>query len=139
MARRTSIVLGSFSHVPELFFELPKLLIGKVFEIDKVIARLFDRSNEFVQLELHCFGVAVLCVLNQEHHQKGDDGGRGVDNQLPRVGKMKHGAGKEPDQNDKHRCAKCPRAAEQGRGSLREDAKRVTDSAKEIALLLVFF
>ncbi len=85
MARRTSIVLGSFSHVPELFFEILKLLIGKVLEIDKFIARSFDRSNEFVQLQMHCFSVAVLRVLNQKDHQKRDDRRGRVNDQLPSV------------------------------------------------------
>jgi hypothetical protein len=40
VARRTSIVLGSLAHVPESLFELLKLLIGKVLEIDEFTARL---------------------------------------------------------------------------------------------------
>src|SRR5206468_3356912 len=99
MARRTSIVLGSFAHVPELFFEIPKLLIGKVLEIDKFIARSFDRSDEFVQLQMHCLSVAVLRVLNQKDHQKRDDCRGGVDDQLPGIGEMKHRTGQEPDKD----------------------------------------
>jgi hypothetical protein len=30
-------------------------------------------------------GIAVLRILDQEHHQEGDDGGRSVDDQLPGV------------------------------------------------------
>src|SRR5881397_4037976 len=98
-ARRTFIVLGSFSHVPELFFEIPKLFIGKVLEIDKLIARVFDRTNQFVQFEMHCFSVAVLCVLNQKDHQKRNDRRGRVDDQLPRIGEMKHRTGQEPDKD----------------------------------------
>src|SRR5438552_1145800 len=78
VARRTSIVvLGSLAHAPELCFELLKLLIGKVLEIDEFIARVFDRANEFVQFQMNCFCIAVLRVLNQKDHEKGDDcGGR---------------------------------------------------------------
>jgi hypothetical protein len=44
-----------------------------------------------------------LGVLNQEHHQERDDGGRGVDNQLPGAGKMENGTGDQPDENDQQR------------------------------------
>jgi len=33
--------------------------------------------------------MAVLCVLNQKHHEKRDDCRGGVDDQLPGIGKMK--------------------------------------------------
>ena len=42
---------------------------------------------------MHRFGVAVLRVLNQEDHQESDDGGGGVDDQLPGIGEMKSRAG----------------------------------------------
>src|SRR5207245_2395705 len=101
VARRTSIVvLGSLAHAPKLCFELLKLLVGKVLEIDEFIARVFDCANEFVQFQMNRFGVAVLRVLNQKHHQKSDDGRGGVDDQLPRIGEMKSGASHEPDEDD---------------------------------------
>src|SRR5438105_2560626 len=52
---------------------------------------------------------------------------------------MKSGASQEPDNNDKHSCAKRPCAAKHDGGTVRKDAERVTDNAKEIVFLLVFF
>ena len=140
MARRTSIVvLGSLAHAPELCFELLELLIGKVLEIDEFIARVFDRANEFVQFQMNCFCVAVLRVLNQKDHEKGDDCGSRVNDQLPSVGEMKSGASKEPDEDDKHSSSKCPSAAEHHRGATGENTERVANYAKEIVFFLVLF
>ena len=44
-------------------------------------------ADQFVELGLHGRAVAVLRVLDQEHHQEGDDRGAGVDDQLPGVAK----------------------------------------------------
>ena len=86
---------------------------------------------------MHCFGVAVLRVLNQKHHQKSDDGRSRVDDQLPRIGKMKSGAGDEPHEDDTYSSSECPGAAEHRRGTPGENTERVADYAKEIAFLLV--
>jgi len=58
---------------------------------------------------MNCFGIAVLRVLNQEYHQKGDNGRSSVDDQLPGIGKMKSRASKEPDDNDKAQLHQMPR------------------------------
>lgn len=104
-----------------------------------MISRAFKRSDHFVQFEMHSFGIPILGVLNQEYHEEGDDGGGGVDDQLPSVGKMKSRTGEEPDGDDKHSSSKCPGAAENHGGMARENAEGVADEAKEIALLFVFF
>lgn len=87
---------------------------------------------------MNCFGVAVLRVLNQEHHQERDNGRSSVDDQLPRIGEMKCGASYEPNKDDQHSSSKCPGAAEYDGGTTRENSERVTDDAKEITFLLVF-
>src|SRR5438105_15545354 len=92
MARRTIIVLGSFSHPAELSFEFLKLPVRKLLEIDKLIARVFDRTNQFVQFEMHCFSVTVLRVLIQIYLQERADGRVGVDEELPVVVNFKHSA-----------------------------------------------
>ncbi len=138
MARRTSIVvLGSLAHAPELCFELLKFLVGKVLKIDEFIARVFDRANEFVQFQMDRFCIAVLRVLNQKNHEKGDDCGGRVNDQLPGVGKMKSGASDEPEEDDKHSSTKCPCAAEHHRRATGENTERVADDAKEIVFSLV--
>ena len=57
---------------------------------------------------MHRFGVAVLGVLNQEHHQKSDNGCSGINNELPRIGEMKDRSSHAPDQNDQKRNDKAP-------------------------------
>ena len=42
-------------------------------------------ADQLVELDLHGLGVAVLRVLDQEHHQERDDRGAGVDDELPGV------------------------------------------------------
>src|SRR5947207_4747455 len=86
---------------------------------------------------MHCFGVAVLRVLDQKDHQKGDDGRRGVDDQLPSVGKMKRWSGENPNKNEKHCSGKSPRAPESDRRMAGENAKRIACHAKEIPLLFL--
>jgi hypothetical protein len=43
--------------------------------------------------------VAILRVLNQKHHQEGDDGRAGVDDKLPRIRKLKERAGDGPHED----------------------------------------
>src|SRR5882724_9531847 len=87
---------------------------------------------------MHCFGVTILGVLNQKHHEEGDDGRGRVDDQLPSVGKMKRRTGEEPNKNDEHGRRKCPGTSEDDGGTACEDAERVAYDAKEIAVILTF-
>jgi len=125
MARRASIVLGSSAHALELFFEFLQFLVGQIFEIDKLVASAFQRADQLVQFEMHCFGVAVLCVLNQKHHQKRNDCRGGVDDQLPGVREMKRRPGNDPDQDNQERARESPGAAEYPRRSPGEDTKSI--------------
>jgi hypothetical protein len=45
------------------------------------------------------FGVAVLGVLNQEHHQEGYNCRRGIDDKLPSIGKVAKGTEGGPGEN----------------------------------------
>jgi len=64
------------------------LRVGQVFDANELFPCLVDRAQEFVELRLHRRAVPILAVLDQEHHQEGDDGGPGIDDQLPCVGIM---------------------------------------------------
>src|SRR5436190_12597461 len=88
---------------------------------------------------MHCFGVTILCVLNQKYHQKRDHRRRRVDDQLPGIGKVKSGPCNDPYTNDKHSCSERPGAAKHRGRTLRENTKCVTDHTKEIAFLFVLF
>ena len=64
------------------------------------------------QVEVDGERVLVLVALDQEHHQKGDDGGAGVDGELPGVREVKHRTRGEPDHD--RRARKRERAAAPG-------------------------
>src|SRR5687768_12412184 len=85
----------------ELPLHLVELLIGAILEIDQLVARRIDAADQLVELEVERAGIAVLSALDQKHHQERDDGGAGVDDQLPGVGVAKNRAGERPSENDR--------------------------------------
>src|SRR5947209_11510560 len=62
------------------------LLVRQMFNPDELFACLVDGAQQFVELCLHRRAVAVLAVLDQEHHEERHDRRSGVDHQLPGVG-----------------------------------------------------
>src|ERR1044072_7982587 len=62
-----------------------ELLILEVLEIEQRVVRALGRADQLVELDLHRLGVAVLRVLDEEHHEEGDDRGRSVDYELPGI------------------------------------------------------
>jgi hypothetical protein len=56
--------------------------------------------NEFIELELKRLRVAVLGVLDQEHHEKSDNRGAGIDDELPGVRPLGDWAAYTPDRDD---------------------------------------
>src|SRR2546430_9302126 len=60
-------------------------------------------ADELVELELDRLGVAILCILNKKHHQEGDDGRGGGDDQLPSVTELEDRAGDDPDREHAQR------------------------------------
>ena len=93
---------------PPLVFALYvfQLFVRQVLQSHKRIVRLAD-ANEFVQLHLDRGGVTVLRILDQEHHQKRDDGRTCVDHKLPSIREPEERAGNRPDHHgseskDKH-------------------------------------
>src|SRR5439155_24668626 len=49
---------------PELFLQLSDLFIRAFLQIDQLVSRPFDSADEFVQLEVNCPRVTVLCILD---------------------------------------------------------------------------
>ena len=78
------------------------------------------------------FGIAVLGVLNQEHHQECDNGRARINNQLPCIRKMKCWSGHGPNYDNHNGYRERPRAAQNDRGVACEDAKCILDDTKEI-------
>ena len=129
---RVIVVLGSFAQTLKLLLELLQLFVRKVFKIDKFISRTFESADDLIQFQMDRFGIAVLGVLDQEHHEKGDDRCGSINNELPCIREMKGGTGQDPHEDDKHRSGKGPGAAKDDGTPARENAKGVTYDAKKI-------
>ena len=56
-----------------------------MLDVDHLVLRLVDGLDDFVQLQMNGAGVAILRVLDQEHHEEGDDGRAGIDDELPGI------------------------------------------------------
>ena len=82
-------------------------LVVELLEIEEHVARLLRHPDQLVDLDMHGGGVAVLRVLDHEHHQEGDDGGRRVDHELPGVA--------EAEERPQHRPNDDARERRQGR------------------------
>src|SRR6266566_5829653 len=139
MVAIVSIVLGFSADALELFFELFQILVRKLFKINEFISRAFDGANNLIKFQMNGFGIAVLGVLNQEHHEEGNDRRSGVDDELPGIGKVKRRSGEKPHEDDEHSSGKSPCAAENNRRSARENAKRILDDTKKVPGPFVFF
>src|SRR3546814_9667411 len=78
-------------------------MVRKVLDADKRTARFPDRPQQFVELGLHRRAVTILRILDQKDHEKGDDRGGRIDDQLPRIRIAENRAAKSPSDNQEHR------------------------------------
>src|SRR3954451_20176406 len=85
-----------------LLMQRVQLFVREVFERGKPILRPLHRENELGELDLYGEDIAVLRVLNREHHQKRHNGRAGIDDQLPRIAVIEIGPHRAPDQDDEH-------------------------------------
>src|SRR5260221_11011505 len=111
----------------ELLPEFFQFFVAEFFEIDQVSSGAFYAADQLVELEVDRFRVAVLGVLDQEDHQESDDGGAGVDDELPRVGEMEDWAGGGPDDDDQYRQEECPFRTDGRRGAGGDLAERLVE------------
>src|SRR5690606_34097522 len=72
---------------------------GQVLYPYKVVLACAD-ADQFVKLGLDRRPVAILRILDQEHHQEGDDGCARVDDELPSVGEAENRSADPPDHHD---------------------------------------
>ncbi len=83
----SSLAPSAFSaELFEFTLERLQLVVGKFFEIDQLVPGAAQGTDQLIQFQMHRLCVAVLCVLNQKHHQESDDGRAGVDDELPGIG-----------------------------------------------------
>ena len=69
------------------------------------------------------FGVAVLGILNEEHHEESNDRGGGVDDELPGIGEVENGAEDGPDHDAGESQEKCGGRADGQREPVSADTK----------------
>eukprot|EP01036_Dinobryon_divergens_P040135 gene40134-53026_t len=91
--------------------EIIQAVLLQLFQVQQGVVGAFGGADQLVDLDLQGLGVAVLRVLDQEHHEEGDDGGAGVDHQLPSVRKAEHRPADSPKGHYGDRCQKGQRAA----------------------------
>src|SRR5262245_56919961 len=84
--------------------KIRKLLFGKVFSYRQLIVGAFDRDDQFCELDLQRHCVAVLAMLEQEHHQERDDSRAGVDDELPGIAEAEEWPGGQPNHDDSKRA-----------------------------------
>ena len=107
----------------KLLLEFFEFIFRHLIEVDEAVARFFHGMNQLIELELHDLGVAVLRVLNEEHHEEGDDGRAGVDDELPGVREAEERPGRRPDDDGGHREDRRPRRADGPGRFVRESVK----------------
>ena len=73
------------AELEEAGFDALQVVGLQLLEIEQRVPRALGHADQLVELDLQRVGVAVLGVLDQEHHQEGDDGRAGVDDELPGV------------------------------------------------------
>ncbi|TSC97424.1 MAG: Uncharacterized protein Greene101449_1208, partial [Candidatus Peregrinibacteria bacterium Greene1014_49] len=77
------------------------------FKIHEGIVCVAIAADEFIELHLHRNAIAVLSVLNEKNHEEGNDGGSGIDHELPSVAETEHRTGEKPRDNDPAGEQKC--------------------------------
>lgn len=69
----------------ELIAHFLELLVGHVVKVDESGTCALNSAQQLVELQLHQFRTSVLSVLDEEHHEEGDDRRARIDHQLPAV------------------------------------------------------
>ena len=74
----------------------------KLLQVKQRVVRTLGDANQFIQFDLNCCGVSILRVLNQEDNQERDDGGAGIDHELPSIAEPKYWTCDDPDSDDRY-------------------------------------
>lgn len=104
------IVLGEFL----------KFLVAQFFNVDHLVMGMLDRANNLIQFELQCTSVAILGVLYQKNHQERNNGGRGINDELPTIRVVEVRPGKAPEGDTRYRDEKRPTGANHCRHACRK-------------------
>ena len=88
-----------------------ELFVRELFDPNKRIMCAAD-SDQLIKLDLDGSSIAVLGILNQKHHKKGDDGSAGIDDKLPSVRELKERSARRPDYDGHDREREYPGSAD---------------------------
>lgn len=91
---------GEFAELVIVFADHLEFLFGHVFDVDEPVAGEFVGGDEFIELKLDGEAVFILTFLDKEYHEKGDEGGGRVDEDLPAIGEMEEGAADRPAEDE---------------------------------------
>ena len=97
------IAFGQLHQLAKIFGEDIELLIRQRLDVDQAIAGSSGGGDDLVELQLHCLGVLVLGLLDQENHQEGRDRSAGIDRELPGIAETEQRPAHAPDRNHEHR------------------------------------
>lgn len=73
-----------------------QLLIALFLGLDQIIIGDVGFLHQCVQFNIHRQVIPVLRVLNNEHHQKRNNRGAGINDQLPSIRKFQQGTANSP-------------------------------------------
>jgi hypothetical protein len=96
------------------------LVFFELLEIEQRVVRALRRADQLVELDLDRFGVAVLGVLDQEHHQERHDRRRRVDHELPGVAEIEQRPADQPGHDQERGPRKRRWAPAETRSDFRE-------------------
>ena len=126
-----AIVVPAFGMTADAFeftLEPIEFFVAQALEVHEARAGTAHAAEQFIEFQLEGLGIAVLSVLNQEHHEERDDRGAGVDHKLPGIGEMEHGTEPGPNDDAKQRQQEGSRPAGRDAKPVSADAERVAQA-----------
>src|SRR6266496_1591531 len=103
-----------------------KILLREFFDIKQSVMGPLHASDQFIQFQLNRRAVPILGILNEEHHEKGDNGCPRVDDELPRIAKTEHRPCHGPCNDDQDSSHKGNRMTHGIGGPFRKSRKETT-------------
>ena len=79
---------------------------AEFLKVQHRIVRTLRGADHLVELQLNGCTISVLRILHQKYHEKRDDGRPGIDDELPRIAKIKNNPGQSPEQYNPTRDGK---------------------------------
>ncbi len=70
---------GFFSEALVICSDQVQVILFQLLKVKLRVVGSFYRTDQLGQFDLDRLGITVLSVLDQEHHQEGDDGDAGID------------------------------------------------------------